>query len=232
MENYPVEEWSSQIEQKLGAFDAGIETGLRQRYGRAFKVVRRKINPEMGLVTLYASPADDPDLVFRVNVTEGAGAKDDYVAFLRLREYALELTGGLSRAGVEATVEAVIPDIGETTGLPADTALAQLLGREGVDGMLVRVALKGPVEDLSAAVAALKASGLQLGAPVVFTVYVFGEDGYEACRHAMQELPSTSDAVIRSFEPAARFALVTEDGTSRITEAHGIELEGGDGNGR
>ena len=221
-----------QIEGKLNALDARIETELRRRYGREFKVVRRKISSEEALVTLYASPVDDPALMFRVNVTDGPVIRDDYVAFLRLREYAQALTGALAGAGLEAEVEAVIPDLEDTTDQPVSATLPQLLSLEGVDGLLVRVALKGPVEDSAAVVNVLKASGLALGAPVVFMVYLFEGDGFDACRQSMRELPTTSDAIIRSHEPAARFTLAVEDGAARIAEAHGITIEGVENDGR
>lgn len=232
MERYPVEEWAMQIEGKMNALDARIETELRRRYARDFKVVRRKISSEEALVTLYASPVDDPALMFRVNVTDGPVIRDDYVAFLRLREYTQALTGALNQVGLEAEAEAVIPDLEDTTGQPVTATLPRLLGLEGVDGMLVRVALKGPIEDISPAVNVLKASGLALKAPVVFMVYVFEGDGFDACRQSMLELPSTSDAIIRSHEPAARFTLAVEDGAARIAEAHGITIEGVENDGR
>ena len=231
MESFPNQNWSAEFSRQLDGFKRETEEKLAQRYGRAFTITNMIGNAGVEEVQLFIRAEGDEPLVFTARVTEGSVVRDDYVARLRLRECERALEAELARAGCEALVSAAMPRC-DSTGLPVDTPIAQLLEREEVYGLLARVALKAPVENGSAVEDALKALGLRLGKWTVFSGYALDEAGFEACREPFATLPEVTEAIITDLDPVAEFSVSVRDGECVATDVKGDVLKGGAFNGR
>ena len=226
MENFPNQNWSAEFSRQLNDFKRETEEKLAQRYGRAFHVTGMMGNAGVEEVLLYVRAEGGEPRMFTVRVAGDSSVRDDYVARLRLRECEKALEAELARAGCEALVSAAMPGC-DSTGLPVDTPLEELLGREEVYGLLARVALKAPVENGDAVADALKALGLRLGKWTVFSGYALEEAGFEACREPFATLPEVTEAIITDLDPVAEFSVSVRDGECVAANVKGDVLKGG-----
>ena len=231
VEYYPVQEWVSEVNQGMADFVLEAEQTLSQRYGRTIQLVKINVIPGMEEMTLFLRAEDDEALNFTARVTGEQVIRDNYVARLRLRECEQALETELARCGVTALVNAELPGC-DTTGLPASMPLSALLEHGDVPGIMVRVALRGPEAHADRAAEVLKAFGLRMGKWTVFSVFVFDEAGFEACREPFSTLPTMTEAILSDLDPVAEFSVSVRDGATRMANVKGNALTGGASNGR
>lgn len=230
-ENFPNQDWSAELNQKLNDFKRETEETLGKRYGRAFQVTSMKASPGAEEVLLFIRAEGDEPLMFTARVTGGSTIREDYVARLRMQECEKALEEALTRVGCEALVNATLPGC-DSSALPADTSLAELLEREDVYGLLIRIALKAPVENGRGVEEALEAAGLRWGKWTVFSGYVLDEAGFEACREPFATLPEVTEAIVTDLDPVAEFSVSVRDGTCQAADVKGNVLTGGTDDGR
>lgn len=224
MENYSIEQWAAELEQKTDVFRSVVEAALEERYQRSFRISLININPGDSVLKLHLHPTDDETLVFSATVEEGPVIHENYLARQRLCEYEQSLVDCLAKIGQEAIVKASIPGC-DTSGVSASATLDDILSRQDAPGILVHLALLEPMQDPSEVVQVLKASTLQCPKRVVFYAYVLGEKSFAACREHFLSTPSTTDASMTGFDPIADFTFAVETGTCRVANQRGITIQ-------
>lgn len=198
---------------------------LQSRYGIPFTATHIGGRLDSDTATLYVHPADSDSPIFTAVIDPKGNMQEDYVPRIILTQIETSIQDAFSAQNMACTASANITSRIEEQD--AEISVEDFLARHGHPNILIYLVFDASTVDASKIIPVMNNCSRTLGLTFAVYGYALSPERYASYVEDSAPSPTTTDAAIKDYEPAASFATAFRSGVCDMTaeELSGI-LEG------